>query len=207
MLDRPVFFFDVASPYAYLASTRVEALLGDVAWQPVLAGALHKHYRRVSWGAIAELRAAGVAEIERRARAYGLPRFVWPSPYPANTLKAMRAAVFAQQHGRAREFARAAFEVAFVEGRDLTRPDSILLAAERAGIDGSELRPALDSPALKQALRTVNDEAIANGVYGVPTVEAAGGLWWGDDQLDAATAAIGGTPGTAPWQGGRSSTL
>ena len=39
-------------------------------------------------------------------------------------------------------------------------------------------------------------------MYGVPTVEAAGGLWWGDDQLDAATAAIGGTPGTAPWQAG-----
>ena len=76
-----------------------------------------------------------------------------------------------------------------------------MLAAGRAGLDGSELMPALDSPALKQALRTANDEAIASGVYGVPTVEAAGGLWWGDDQLDAATAAIGRTPGDCAMAG------
>jgi 2-hydroxychromene-2-carboxylate isomerase len=63
MSDIPVFFFDLASPDSYLASSRVEAMLGaDVLLRPV--GALHKHYRRVSWRATPALRAAGIAEIE-----------------------------------------------------------------------------------------------------------------------------------------------
>jgi 2-hydroxychromene-2-carboxylate isomerase len=44
-----IFYFDIASPYAYLASARVDDLLGpETVWRPILVGALHKHYRRVS---------------------------------------------------------------------------------------------------------------------------------------------------------------
>ena len=186
MPSAPDFFVDVASPYAYLASARVDALLPGVVWQPILVGALHKHFRRVSWGATPELRARGIDEIERRAQEYGLPRFVWPEPYPANTLTAMRAAVFAQQHGRAREFAQAAFALAFGEARDLTLPATVLDAATAAGLDTGALEHALATPALKQALRGVNDDAIDRGVYGVPSFETGDLMWWGDDRLEAA---------------------
>jgi hypothetical protein len=78
MGERPVFYLDLASPYSYLASARVDDLLGpEVVWCPILVGALHKHYRRVSWGATPELRAAGVTEIENRARDYAIGRFSW----------------------------------------------------------------------------------------------------------------------------------
>ncbi len=91
-----IFYFDLASPYAYLAAARVDTMLGaDTIWQPVLVGAIHKHFRRVSWGATPELRRAGVTEIEARAENYGLPPIHWPQPYPANTLTAMRAATWA----------------------------------------------------------------------------------------------------------------
>jgi 2-hydroxychromene-2-carboxylate isomerase len=192
MSELPVFFFDLASPYSYLSSTRVEAMLGsDVVWQPILVGALHKHYRRVSWGATPALRAAGIAEIEDRARAYGLPPIAWPDPYPANTLVAMRAAVWAQGQGEERAFAKVAFAMAFVEGLDLTARDAVLEAAERAGLDSAPLAAALEDPELKQALRQANDAAIAQGVYGVPTFEAGGLLWWGDHLLPAAAAVLG----------------
>lgn len=64
-------------------------------------GAVHKRYRRVSWGATPELPAAGVSEIEARATAYGLPPIVWPVPYPVNSLTAMRAATSAVTPGSA----------------------------------------------------------------------------------------------------------
>jgi 2-hydroxychromene-2-carboxylate isomerase len=185
----PVFYFDLASPYAYLASARVDELLGpDVIWRPILVGALHKHYRRVSWGATPELRAAGIAEIEARARAYGLPTIVWPAPYPANSLMAMRAAAWASIHRAGRTFAKTAFELAFVEGIDLTERTNVLTAADRAGLPVAELDKALDDRELKAALRGGTDAAIAAGVYGVPTFDAAGLLWWGDHQLEAAAA-------------------
>ena len=66
----PTFYFDVGSPYAYLASERVANVLPEpVRWQPVLLGGLFKLTGRGSW-ALGDYRRrqAGMAEIERRAR-------------------------------------------------------------------------------------------------------------------------------------------
>jgi 2-hydroxychromene-2-carboxylate isomerase len=153
------FYYDLASPYAYLASVRVDELLGhDVRWRPILVGAVHKHYPRVSWGATPELRNAGIAEIERRAADYGLPP-VWPEAYPANSLQVMRAAVWAHLRGMGREFAHTAFAMAFREGVDLTTRAAVLDCALRSGLDSQELAAALDDGALKSALRDVTSAA------------------------------------------------
>jgi 2-hydroxychromene-2-carboxylate isomerase len=98
----------------------------------------------------------------------------------------MRAAVWAASKGEARGFTRAAYEMAFVEGVDLTPSAAVVEAANRAGLDGTELASALEGQELKNALRVVNNAAIAAGVYGVPTFDAGGLLWWGDHQLEAA---------------------
>ena len=82
-------------------------------------------------GADGRARAEGIAEVERRAAAYGLPPLVWPEPWPGNTLFAMRAATFAKQTGRTVSFALAAFRQAFAAGRDLTDPDNVLIAGRR----------------------------------------------------------------------------
>ena len=76
--------------------------------------------------------------------------------------------------------------MAFAEGRGLSHRGEVLDAARRASLDVAALPDALDDPALKDALRKANDDAIAARVYGVPTFEAAGRLWFGDDQLVAA---------------------
>lgn len=192
MASTPIFYFDVASPYSYLASTRAERLLGaEIEWRPILVGALHKHYRRLSWGPTPKLRAAGMAEVERRAVDYGLPEIAWPDPYPANSLVAMRAATWAHQNGQTRAFASAAFAMAFTEAVDLSTREAVLGAAERAGLDPGDADRALDDASVKLALREENELAITAGVYGVPTVDAGGLLWWGDHQLEAASLVSG----------------
>lgn len=183
------FYFDLASPYAYLASCRIDELLGpEVVWCPILVGALHRRYRRVSWGATPELRARGVSEIEARAREYGLAPVRWPVPYPANSLIAMRAATWADEQGHGRDFAEAAFASAFRDGVDLSARAAVLGAAERAGLRAADLDRALDDPELELSLRRATDHAISEGVYGVPTFDVAGRLWWGDQLLPAAAA-------------------
>ena len=185
-----VFYYDLASPYAYLASHRVEAMLGaDVVWQPVLVGAIHRHFRRVSWGATPALRAAGIAEIEERAAALGLS-LTWPRPYPASSLAAMRAATWAHEQGQGRSFARAAWSLAFEDGADLTDRQVIVSAARRVGLDAVAAEAALQDPAVKEHLRAATAAAIDAGVYGVPTFDAGGLLWWGDHLLEAARAGM-----------------
>lgn len=90
-------YFDLGSPYAYLAAERLHSVLpAPVRWQPVLLGGLFKLTGRSSW-ALGDhrRRQAGMAEIERRARRYGLPPMRWPDPWPADYLFAMRAATYA----------------------------------------------------------------------------------------------------------------
>ena len=121
------FYFDLGSPYAYLTAERIsglftEAELEQPEWQPILLGGLFQRFDRDSWAQTGRARAEGMAEVERRAAAYGLPPLVWPEPWPGNTLIAMRVATFAKQTGRTVSFALAAFRQAFAAGRDLDRP-------------------------------------------------------------------------------------
>jgi 2-hydroxychromene-2-carboxylate isomerase len=191
--SRPVFYYDLGSPYAYLAAERVNALFAEACgeppeWQPILLGGLFKRFGRRSWGE-GPGRDDGMREIERRASAYGLPPVRWPAPWPGNTLFAMRAATYAKQIGRAVSFSLAAFRQAFVAGRDLTDPDNVLLAAAAAEIHPRALLRAVEREAVKTALREATDRAGDLGAVGVPTVIVDGEAFWGDDALEEAIAA------------------
>jgi 2-hydroxychromene-2-carboxylate isomerase len=191
-MARATFYFDLGSPYAYLAAERLQAVLpAEVDWQPVSLGALFKLNGRSSWSLVdAEHRRAGIAEVERRADLYGLPPVRWPEPWPGNYLTAMRVATFAQAQGRAREFALCAFRDAFQRGHDLTIPAHVLTAARAAGLSPDEASVAHDDPEIKLALRGATDAAHALGVVGVPTLAIADQLFWGDDRLKDAAARL-----------------
>jgi 2-hydroxychromene-2-carboxylate isomerase len=188
-MARATFYFDLGSPYAYLAAERLQEILpGPVDWQPVSLGALFKLTGRSSW-ALGDpaRRQAGMAEVERRAAMYGLPAVRWPDPWPGNYLMAMRAATYACQAGDGHEFVRSAFRSAFQEGNDLSLPAHVLQVAADAGLDAQETEAATQDPTIKLALREATDAAHARGVYGVPTIATDTDLFWGDDRLvDAA---------------------
>jgi|SRR5215210_1046367 len=182
----PTFYYDLNSPYAWLAAERVDELAGgEVRWVPVLLGAIFKATGRGSWALTGE-RAAGMAEVERRVAERGLPPVRWPEPWPGDGLAAMRAAVHAHEVGSGRRFALEAFRTHFVDGRALSEEGSLSLAAERAGLDPSQVLAATQDPAVKSALRRNTDEALAGGVFGVPTLRVDGAVFWGDDRLEEA---------------------
>lgn len=189
-MPKTAFYFDLGSPFAYLAAERLQDVLGEqVQWQPVSLGALFKLTGRSSWSlGDPARRQAGMAEVERRARVYGLPPVRWPDPWPGNYLMAMRAATFAYRTGQGHEFAMQAFRGAFQEGSDLSLPAEVLRAAAHAGLDPRAVEEATDDPSVKLALRNATDTAHRLGVFGVPTIEIDGELFWGDDRLDAAAA-------------------
>lgn len=120
----PRLFLDSGSPYAYLAAERAEQVLGVApAWEPVLLGGIFRATGRSSWSQTGG-RADGIAEVERRAAAYGLPPVVWPQPWPGDMLAAMRAATAAAAIGpeAGRAFLLAALRLSFRDGRDLSEP-------------------------------------------------------------------------------------
>jgi 2-hydroxychromene-2-carboxylate isomerase len=191
---RPVFYFDLGSPYAYLAAERIAVVFDEAGaeqpeWQPLLLGGLFKRFGRDSW-ANGPDRAAGLAECERRASAYGLPPIRWPDPFPGNTLFAMRVATFAKEIGRTVSFSLAAFRQAFAAGRDLSDPDNVLVAAASSELHPRALEAAVARDAIKQRLREVTERAGDLGVIGVPSVVVGERVFWGDDRLEEAAAAV-----------------
>jgi 2-hydroxychromene-2-carboxylate isomerase len=192
---RATFYYDLGSPYAYLSAERISGLFAEAEleqpeWQPVLLGGLFARFDRGSWSET-PARAEGIAEIERRAAAYGLPPIAWPQPWPGNTLVAMRAATFAKQTGRTVSFSLAGFRQAFAAGRDLTDVDNVMIAGAACELHPRALLKAVETEGVKGSLREATDRAGDLGVEGVPAVVVGDEVFWGDDRLEEAVAAAG----------------
>src|SRR3712207_6680557 len=134
------FYFDLASPDAYLAAERVVGVLGDVPeFVPIRS-------HGVGGFRCAEEEAIYRADVEQRAARYGLMPIRWPPELPADTEWAMLVATYAKQGGRVVAYSMAAFRQAFAAGRDLGDRDTVLLAAAAAEmhpaavVRGAELR-------------------------------------------------------------------
>ena len=188
------FYFDLGSPFAYLAAERLHTLLPEpVQWQPVLLGGLFRLTGRSSWAlGDYQRRQAGMADIERRALAYGLPPMRWPDPWPADYLTAMRATTYAFSLGRGRDFTMQAYRDAFQRGSELSVAANVLQSAARAGLDPEAVRTATSDLEIKQTLRDATDAAYDRGVFGVPTIAIGDELYWGDDRLEDAAADLQG---------------
>ena len=192
MPDQPLFLYDFNSPYAYLAATRVDALLPvPVRWQPIAFAFVLRARNRTPWSFAEETRVPGVAECERRAERYGLPPLRLPPGWPVGSysLLPLRAALIAGEHDRLRQFSLAAFGRLFAAGAPLRQLDDVLTVAEQAGLDPETIRDRIASNEIKQRLKDATDDAIARGVQGVPTTVVGAELFWGDDRLPGAAAA------------------
>jgi 2-hydroxychromene-2-carboxylate isomerase len=189
--EQPTFYFDLGSPYAWLAAERIHQVLPVTpAWQPILLGGIWQQTGGRS-GATTERREEGMREVEQRAERYGLLKVKWPEPWPNNGLHAMRAAIFAQQAGRTVAFALAAFRQAFAGGKDLSDVDNVLIAAAACELHPNAVLKGIGLQSTKDRLRAATQEAYERGVRGVPSVVAGDEVFWGDDRLEEVAELLG----------------
>jgi 2-hydroxychromene-2-carboxylate isomerase len=190
MEDDAVFYFDFNSPYAYLAVMRIEELIPDAGWRPIAFPILLNQLGRLEPALQRDFNAAA-AEASSRAAERGLPAFNPPQGWPLETwsLAPLRAALFAGERGRLREFSQAAYCKLFVEGRSLAELDNVREAAREAELNPDEVEAAIERPDIKQRLKDQTEEALSRGITGIPTIAIGGELFWGDDHLEEAAAA------------------
>ncbi len=187
---QPILYYDLGSPYAYLAAERATGVLGVAPrFEPVLVGGIFVERGHGSWSQTTE-RAQRIAEIEARAERYELPPLVWPAGWPNNTLKAMRAATWAGEMGKGQDFALAAFRGAFQRGADLGREKELVDVAESLGLAAGEMLAAIGAQPTKDRLREATARAWTREVAGVPCLEVEGEVFYGDDRLEAAAARL-----------------
>jgi len=180
------FYFDFLSPYAYLAWTRVHGIAErhgrDVIAVPVLFAALLDHHGTKGPAEIPAKRRYLVFDTMRKARALGVPLGA-PAHHPFNPLLALRVASVPTSAPRAlidRIFAG----VWSGEGANVEDVATVAQLLEDVGLDRSVL-DAAQSDEGKARLREQTSRAIAEGVFGVPTIVADDEPFWGVDALDA----------------------
>lgn len=180
------FFWDPASPYTYLAATRIETLAEEAGialnWRPFLLGGV---FKATGNRAPAEVAAKGrylFEDLQRWASLYGVPlRF--PESFPANSIQALRAALVAEESGQGPDFARAVMAAHWGEGRDINDPAVLAEVAEGAGLTADAVAQQMQSQEIKDRLRANTDEAVARGAFGAPTFFVGDVMFWGNDRL------------------------
>jgi 2-hydroxychromene-2-carboxylate isomerase len=169
--------FDFVSPYSYIAFKRLHELPPDVALElrPVLFAGLLDHFGQ-----------KGPAEIDvkRRwtyrwctwwAKELGIP-FRFPASHPFNPLQHLRLAIAA---GATRETVETIFDSIWTTGAEASDPAAFAALAKSLGVEGARL----GAPEVKEVLRRNTEEAASRGIFGVPTYEVDGELFWGADAI------------------------
>ena len=182
------FYFDFISPYAFLAWTQVHAIAErndrTVAVIPVLFAGLLEAHGTKGPAEIPAKRAYLFRDVYRKAHRLGLPELRPPPAHPFNPLLALRVASLPMDAAEQRRLVDALYAATWLEGTGVDSPEAVAAAASRAGLDGPALVRAAQEPEAKTRLRAATEEAIARGVFGVPSVLADGELFWGTDALE-----------------------
>ena len=173
-------YFDFVSPYSYLQCERLEPLAGSINPRPLVFAGLLSHwghkgpaempskrtfiYRQVLW-------IAGRDGVELR----------FPPRHPFNPIRVLRLAMAL---GATYEVVRTIFRHIWRDGFDVDTDPGFAKLCETLGVADGEARAS--DPAVKEALKRNGEEAIAAGVFGVPTLAIDGQLFWGYDATDMA---------------------
>ncbi len=182
------FWFDVHSPWCYLAAHRVGDIARkhglELAWRPLHLPRLQE---RINGRKPLEENAAFVRWYKQDAMDWaalqGLPLSYHPH-YPLRNSRALRACQYAADQGKAEAFVKLVLRKYWSEAGDITDVDLLGRWGVASGLDGDAVREAAQSETYKARIDANTQEAIARGVFGVPTVDTGAKLYFGNDRLD-----------------------
>ncbi len=191
--ERIEFFYDLSSPWTYLAFTNLFGVIERTGCcaqlRPILVGGV---FNAVNQSVYAAREANDNRKLKHSFRllkdwaAIAGVEMNFPSQFhPAKSVNAMRmACTLADDMPALTEFTKAAFESYFGRQEDLDDPDVLVAVANSVGLDGEAMRVASQTDAVKAMLRANTEEVIERGGYGSPTIFIdKTQMYFGNDQL------------------------
>lgn len=190
-MKKITFYLDFISPYAYLAFEQLpEALMGhstSVTYKPVLFGALLKHHGQLGPAEIPGKREWTYRQVLWLAHQHGLD-LALPATHPFNPLALLRLALACGAPEQPNRYVcETVFRHVWQGGLEAADPERLQPLTQHL----NPVRPP-DSDEVKASLKANTAEAIAQGVFGVPTFEVDGKLFWGLDALPMLRAYLAG---------------
>ncbi len=188
------FFYDYTCPWAYIGSARVESYFSSqgvkIDFKPV-------YLKQMKEPMVGPEPAGERTYGPRKARYYAELRSNWAeccgvefgdpdTLVRADTALLLKAALVAQEMGHFREYHYPAYRARWVEGDDVSQPSVVHRLLGNAGLNADACLEKAGSAELEERLRAVTEEAMALGVFGVPTIVVADRVIWGNDQFEMA---------------------
>ena len=192
------FFFDVSSPWTYLAFTRIHEVLrrtgAAIAWKPILVGGVFNAVNKDVYERRAnpDPRKASYSgkDLQDWARLAAI-QIGKPPVFPVRAVLAMRCVLAAQQEAKTVELARALFEAYWRDLKDISQREIVAEAIAEAGLDPQIILARADAAEIKERLKSNTDELIARGGFGSPTMFVNGDdMYFGNDRLPLVEAAL-----------------
>ncbi len=176
-MKRAIWYFDFISPFAYIGLQRLKELPPDlrIEYRPVLFAGLLKHWGQKGPAELPTKRRYTYRVSHWTATRLGLP-FRYPAAHPFNPLHHLRLAIAC---GSKPEAVRKIFGAIWTTGCDATDPVRFAGLAKNLGVRQEDL----EKTEFKNKLKTNTEEAVQRGVFGVPTIEVDGELFWGADSI------------------------
>jgi len=187
------FFYDLSSPWTYLAFANVQGVRARtgaaVRLRPILVGGV---FNAVNQGVYAARESSDNPKLKHSWRVLrdwadlaGVEMHFPSQWHPAKSVNAMRMACsLADDMPALEKFTKAAFESYFSRQENLDDFDILVAVANSVGLDGEAMRATAQTDAVKALLRANTEEVIARGGYGSPTIFVDGKyMYFGNDQL------------------------
>jgi 2-hydroxychromene-2-carboxylate isomerase len=200
MTDRIEFFYDLSSPWTYLAFTNLFGMIERTghcaALRPILVGGVFNAVNPAVYAAREasdNRRLAHSWKVLKDWAALAGVEMNFPNAFhPAKSVNAMRmACVLADDMPALTDFTRAAFGSYFGAQENLDDPQVLITIANAAGLDGAAVHAKSQTDEVKALLRANTDELIARGGYGSPTIFVDKiDMYFGNDQLPLVEAAL-----------------
>ena len=177
MTQKAAWYFDYVSPFAYLQLENFACLPDDleVTLKPVLFAGLLGHWQTKGPAEVPAKRLQTYRYCQWLAGKRGVA-LKTPPRHPFNPLAVLRLTIAL---GSGQEVVRTVFRHIWGTGRDGQDPGSLKVLAASLGVD--DLATCIADPAVKDELKRNTDEAIARGVFGIPTFALEDELFWGED--------------------------
>lgn len=184
MSPQPVaYYFDYASPWAYLADALAPRELAGVALdhRPVYLRGLESFAQGMPYSS-AKL-AYLMRDLARCAEHHRVP-IAPPASFPIDGLHLLRAAWVAKDRGAFEPFHRAAFRATWAEQRETGKKEvAAVMLAEAIGCSEAAALESMTAPVIKDRLREETSRAAERGVFGTPSWIVGEELFWGHDRI------------------------
>ena len=173
-----IWYFDFVSPFAYICLHRLKELPPDLSleFRPVLFAGLLNHWGQKGPAELPSKRRYTYRWSHWWAQSLGIP-LRYPAAHPFNPLHHLRLAIAC---GSKPDSVRKIFDSIWTTGAEASDPARFATLLKDLGVSREEL----ESAEIKNTLRKNTETAIERGVFGVPTFEVDGELFWGADSIE-----------------------